>query len=50
MHFAVSPILLGSGESLLAGLDLQALGYRCSEYTASAKAAHYVIARVEDET
>ena len=28
MHLAVSPILLGSGEHLLAGLDLPALGYR----------------------
>jgi dihydrofolate reductase len=49
MHFAVSPILLGSGESLLAGLDLQALGYRCSGYTATAKAAHYEITRVAGE-
>jgi dihydrofolate reductase len=28
MHLAVSPILLGSGEHLLAGLDLPALGYK----------------------
>src|SRR4051794_2163560 len=27
MHLAVSPILLGSGEHLLAGIDLTALGY-----------------------
>jgi dihydrofolate reductase len=50
MHFAVSPILLGSGESLLAGLDLKALGYRCTEYTPTSKAAHYVITRIEGET
>lgn len=50
MHFAVSPILLGSGESLLAGLDLEALGYRCTEYTPTARAAHYVITRIEGET
>lgn len=45
MHLPVAPILLGSGEHLLTGLDLQALGYRCTEFVASAKAAHYVIAR-----
>ena len=45
MHIAVSPILLGSGESLLAGLDLSALGYRCTEHGAGDKAAHYVIGR-----
>ena len=45
MHLAVSPILLGGGEHLLAGLDLPALGYRCTEAAAGAKAMHYVIAR-----
>ena len=47
MHVAVAPILLGSGESLLADLDLPALGYHCTEHVASDKATHYVIARVE---
>lgn len=45
MHIAVSPILLGSGEHLLAGLDLPALGYRCTEAVAGEKGMHYVIAR-----
>ena len=45
MHLAVSPILLGAGEHLLAGLDLPALGYRCTESVPSAKAVHYIIAR-----
>jgi dihydrofolate reductase len=45
MHLAVSPILLGSGEHLLAGLDLPALGYRCAESVPSARATHYVIVR-----
>ena len=45
MHLPVSPILLGSGEHLLAGLDLPALGYRCTEGVPSAKAVHYVFAR-----
>ena len=43
MHIAVSPILLGAGESLLAGLDLRALGYTQAEYVGTAKAAHYVL-------
>jgi dihydrofolate reductase len=47
MHLAVSPILLGSGEHLLSGIDLLALGYNCTESVASAKATHYVIARTE---
>jgi dihydrofolate reductase len=45
MHLAVSPILLGSGEHLLEGLDLLKLGYRCTESVPGAKAMHYVIAR-----
>jgi dihydrofolate reductase len=45
MHLAVSPILLGGGESLFAGINLPKLGYRCSEYIATNKAAHYVITR-----
>ncbi len=45
MHLAVSPILLGSGEHLLAGLDLPALGYRCVEHVATEKATHFVLAK-----
>ncbi len=45
MHLAVGPILLGSGEHLLAGLDLPALGYRCTELVPTARAGHYIIAR-----
>lgn len=45
MHIAVSPILLGSGEHLFAGLDLPALGYRCAKAVAGEKGMHCVIAR-----
>jgi dihydrofolate reductase len=45
LHLAVSPILLGSGEHLLSGLDLKALGYRCTSSVASERAVHYTIAR-----
>jgi dihydrofolate reductase len=47
MHLAIAPILLGSGESLFAGLDLPALGYRIVEQVASEKAMHVVLARSE---
>lgn len=40
IHIAVAPILLGSGESLFAGIDLSALGYRCVEHVATQRATH----------
>jgi dihydrofolate reductase len=45
MHLAVAPTLLGAGEPLLANIDLSALGYTCTKWVASAKAAHYTITR-----
>jgi dihydrofolate reductase len=45
MHLAISPILLGSGEHLLWGLDLPALGYRVAERAASEAATHVVLTR-----
>ena len=45
MHLAVSPILLGSGESLLGGLDLIKLGYRRSEHVATPNAMHVVLTK-----
>lgn len=45
MHLAVSPVLLGAGEHLLADIDLPALGYTCTKWVASAKAAHYTITK-----
>lgn len=43
MHLAVSPVLLGSGERLFAGIDLIALGYECVEHIGTPKASHVVI-------
>jgi dihydrofolate reductase len=43
MHLAVSPVLLGSGENLLQGIDLPKLGYRVAEHVATEKATHVVI-------
>lgn len=45
LHIAISPVLLGRGESLLEGLDLRALGYDCIEFVASQKATHMVLRR-----
>jgi dihydrofolate reductase len=45
MHLAVSPVLLGGGENLMAGLDLPALGYRCAEHVGTERATHIVIRR-----
>jgi dihydrofolate reductase len=45
LHLAISPVLLGSGESLLEGIDLRALGYRVAEHVASPAATHVVIQR-----
>jgi dihydrofolate reductase len=43
MHFAIAPILLGSGEHLLAGIDTPKLGYRCIQHVTTAKATHVVL-------
>ena len=45
LHIAISPILLGQGEPLFAGLDLRARGYECVEFVASEKATHVVLRR-----
>jgi dihydrofolate reductase len=47
VHLAISPILLGSGEHLLEGIDLRELGYQCSEYVPSSKATHVLLRRQE---
>lgn len=43
LHLAVRPILLGSGENLFAGIDLPALGYRCTEHVSTELAMHVVL-------
>jgi dihydrofolate reductase len=43
IHLAVSPVLLGSGEHLLSGLDLPALGYRVAQHASSEAAMHVVL-------
>ena len=45
MHLAVSPVLLGSGEPLLQGIDLPAHGFKVTEHVATPRATHYVLAK-----
>lgn len=45
LHLAISPVLLGRGESLFEGIDWRALGYHCIESVAGEKATHVVIAK-----
>jgi dihydrofolate reductase len=45
MHLVVSPVLLGGGEPLLAGIDMKRLGFVCSEHASSEKAMHVVLTR-----
>lgn len=45
MHLAFSPVLLGRGEALFAGLDLPARGFAVTEHVATANATHVVLAK-----
>lgn len=45
LHLAQSPALLGSGESLFAGVDLPALGFACTERIATPHATHVVLTK-----
>jgi dihydrofolate reductase len=43
MHLVISPVILGSGENLFAGIDLTKLGYRCTEHVPTTSATHVVL-------
>jgi len=45
LHLAQSPVLLGRGESLFAGIDLPSLGYRVTEVVSTELATHLVLTR-----
>jgi hypothetical protein len=45
MHVAIAPVLLGSGERLLEGVNLPELGYACTRHAASPLATHVVFTR-----
>jgi len=45
VHLALSPALLGQGEALLSGIDLTALGLKCTEHVASRLAMHIILSK-----
>ena len=45
VHLALSPTLLGQSEALLAGIDLTALGFKCTEHVTSRHAMHVVLSK-----
>jgi dihydrofolate reductase len=45
LHLAIAPVLLGSGEHLLAGIDAKALGYECTKHVPTAGATHVELTR-----
>jgi len=45
LHLVQSPVLLGAGEALFAGIDLLALGFTCTERVPTAHATHLVLTK-----
>ncbi len=45
IHLAVSPVFLGVGENLFAGIDLPKLGFQRSEHVSTPHATHVVLTR-----
>ena len=45
LHLVISPVLLGSGEHLLHGIDARALGYECTKTVAGERATHVFLRR-----
>ncbi|MEZ5935362.1 MAG: dihydrofolate reductase family protein [Alphaproteobacteria bacterium] len=45
LHFVISPVVLGRGEAMFAGLDLPALGFRVVDHTATDAATHITLAK-----
>lgn len=45
LHFVISPVVLGRGEAMFAGIDLPAFGFRVTEHVATESATHVVLAK-----
>jgi dihydrofolate reductase len=43
LHLAIRPVLLGSGEHLMNGIDLHALGYACAKFVTGERATHALL-------
>jgi len=48
VHLAIAPVLLGSGESVFAGIDLVALRYTVAEHVGTDSATHVVLRKADD--
>jgi dihydrofolate reductase len=50
LHLALRPVLLGSGEHLLHGIDARALGYECARSVVGERATHVFLRRRESHS
>ncbi len=48
LHLALRPLLMGRGEALFAGLDLDALGYECTGMQPGERAVHMTLRKRAD--
>jgi dihydrofolate reductase len=48
LHLALRPLLMGRGEALFAGLDLDALGYECTGMQPGERAVHMLLRKRAD--
>jgi dihydrofolate reductase len=49
LHFAISPVLLGSGENLFSDIDLPSLGFQCVEHVPTEQTMHVVFKKTREE-
>ncbi len=49
LHLAIRPVLLGSGEHLLGGIDIRSLGYECARHVAGERATHVFLTKRSPE-
>ena len=45
IHLVISPVILGRGEHILAGIDTVSLGYKCTEHAHTDNATHVVLTK-----
>ena len=45
LHLAISPVLLGSGEHLMTGVNMVELGYDCTRHVPTPNVTHVVLSK-----
>ena len=50
LHLVLRPVLLGSGENLLSGINMRKLGYECAKSVAGERATHLILQKSEQPT